>query len=352
MSRIEAVTRAIPPLDAAAAERAQQHLNSLTKPVGSLGLLEEVAVQLAAMTGETAPPVSPATVIVVAGDHGVTAEGVSAYPSEVTPQMVQNFLSGGAAINVLSRCAGASVRVVDAGMAVDLEHPDLTVRKVRRGTGNMCRELAMTREEAEQAICHGIDLANEEADRGACLLALGEMGIGNTTPSAAILAVFSGRPPEELVGRGTGLDDQGLRRKADAIRRALELHHPDPEDPIGVLAAVGGLEIATMAGIVLGAAAQRIPVVMDGLITSAAVLTAVRIAPAARNYIIASHQSAEPGHRIMLELLDLKPLLQLGLRLGEGTGAALAMPLLQAAHHIMLEMATFGSAGISGPVEA
>jgi len=352
MSRIEAVARAIPPLDAAAAERAQQHLNSLTKPLGSLGQLEEVAVQLAAMTGEVAPPVSPATVIVVAGDHGVTAEGVSAYPSEVTPQMVLNFLHGGAAINALSRCAGAGVRVVDAGMAVDLEHPDLTVRKVRRGTGNMCRELAMTREEAEQAICHGIDLANEEVDRGARVIALGEMGIGNTTPSAAILAAFSGRTVEQLIGRGTGLDDQGLRRKADAIRRALELHHPDPEDPIGVLSAVGGLEIAVMAGIVLGAAARRIPVLMDGLITGAAVLTAVRIAPAARNYIIASHRSAEPGHAVMLEMLGLKPLLQLGLRLGEGTGAALAMPLLQAIHRVMTEMATFGSAGVSGPVEA
>lgn len=307
MSRIEAVARAIPPLDLAAAERAQQHLNSLTKPLGSLGLLEEVAVQLAAMTGEVAPPVSPATVIVVAGDHGVTAEGVSAYPSEVTPQMVQNFLRGGAAINVLSRCAGARVRVVDAGMAVDLEHPDLTVRKVRPGTGNMCRELAMTRQEAEQAICHGIDLANEEADRGARVIALGEMGIGNTTPSAAILAAFSGRKLEELIGRGTGLDDQGLRRKTDAIRRALELHHPDMQDPIGVMSAVGGLEIATMAGIVLGAAARRIPVLMDGLITGAAVLTAVRIAPGARDYIIASHRSAEPGHTVMLEMLGLKP---------------------------------------------
>lgn len=351
MSRLEATVRAIPALDAAAAERARQHLDSLTKPPGSLGRLEEVAVHLAAITGELAPPVSPAAVLVVAGDHGVTAEGVSAYPPEVTPQMVLNFLRGGAAINALARVAGARVRVVDAGMFTDLVHPDLTVRKVRRGTGNMCREPAMTRAEAEEAIGHGIDLAAEEAERGTRVIALGEMGIGNTTPSTALLCAFSGRSPEQLVGRGTGLDDAGLERKAGAIRRALDLHRPDPADPVGALAAVGGLEIAVMAGIVLGAAARRIPVVMDGLITGAAVLTAVRIAPAARDYIIASHRSAEPGHALMLELLGLRPLLDLGMRLGEGTGAALALPLLQAAHRIMTEMATFASAGVSGPVK-
>lgn len=350
MTRIEQVARTISPLDASAANRARMRLDSLTKPPGSLGRLEEIAVHLAGMAGETAPPVSPATVLVVAGDHGVTAEGVSAYPSEVTPQMVLNFLRGGAAINVLSRAAGARVRVVDAGVAADLEHPDLTVHKVRRGTGNICREPAMTRSEAEQAISHGLDLAEEEAARGTRVIALGEMGIGNTTPSAAVLAVFGGHPPEQVVGRGTGVDEEGLKRKAEAVRRALALHHPDPSDPIGVLAAVGGLEIATLTGILLGAAAHRIPVVIDGFITGAAALVAVRIAPSAADYVIASHRSAEAGHSLMLELLNLKPLLELELRLGEGSGAALALPLLHAAHRIMTEMATFGEAGVSGAV--
>lgn len=351
MTRIAQVARMIPPFDALAADRARVRLDSLTKPPNSLGRLEEIAVRLAGMAGETAPPVSPATVLVVAGDHGVTAEGVSAYPSEVTPQMVLNFLRGGAAINVLSRVAGARVRVVDAGVAVDLDHPDLTVRKVRFGTGNICREPAMTRSEAEQAICHGIDLAEEEAARSTRVIALGEMGIGNTTPSSALLAAFSGRLPDQVVGRGTGVDDGGLKRKEEAVRRALALHRPDPSDPIGVLAAVGGLEIATLTGILLGAAARRIPVVMDGFITGAAALAAVRIAPAAADYLIASHRSAETGHTLMLELLNLKPLLELELRLGEGSGAALALSLLEAAHRIMTEMATFGEAGVSGPAE-
>ncbi|HEY8345650.1 MAG TPA: nicotinate-nucleotide--dimethylbenzimidazole phosphoribosyltransferase, partial [Symbiobacteriaceae bacterium] len=341
MTRLHRIAQQIPPLDEAAAERARRHLDSLTKPPGSLGRLEELAIRLAAMTGQMAPPVSPATVLVVAGDHGVTAEGVSAYPAEVTPQMVLNFLRGGAAINALARVSGARVRVVDAGMAVDLEHPDLTVCKVRRGTGNICREPAMTREETEAALCHGIELADEEAGRGTRVIALGEMGIGNTTPSAALLAFFSGRPPETVVGRGTGLDERGLQRKADAVRRALALHKPDPSDPVGVLAALGGLEIATLAGVVLGAAARRIPVVVDGFITTAAAIVAVRIAPAAVNYLIASHRSAEPGHALMLEMLGLRPLLELDLRLGEGTGAALALPLLEAAHRVMTEMATF-----------
>jgi nicotinate-nucleotide--dimethylbenzimidazole phosphoribosyltransferase len=343
--------QSIPPLDAAAATRARLRLDSLTKPPGSLGRLEGLAVALAGMTGQTAPPVSPATVLVVAGDHGVTAEGVSAYPSEVTPQMVLNFLRGGAAINVLSRAAGAQVRVVDAGVAAELDHPDLIIRKVRRGTGNICREPAMTRTEAEQAVDHGIDLAADEVARGTRVIALGEMGIGNTTPSSALLAAFSGRPPEQVVGRGTGVDDQGLHRKAEAVRRALALHRPDPSDPIAVLAAVGGLEIALLAGIVLGAAARRIPVVLDGFITGAAALVAVRIAPAAADYLIASHQSAEAAHSLMLELLNLEPLLALDLRLGEGSGAALTLPLLEAAHRIMTEMATFGEAGVASVVE-
>lgn len=349
MSRIAQTAAAIPPLDAAAAAQARARLDSLTKPPGSLGRLEELAVQLAAITGQVAPPVLPATVLVLAGDHGVVQEGVSAYPADVTPQMVLNFLSGGAAINALSRAAGAAVRVVDIGVASDIGHPDLTVRKVRYGTGNMCREPAMSRLEAEEAVGHGIALAEAEAAQGTRVIALGEMGIGNTTASAALLSAFTGLPPAQVVGRGTGLDDAGLRRKAEAVERALSLHRPDPADPLGVLAAVGGLEIAGLAGIVLGAAARRIPVVADGFIAGAAALVAVRIAPGAKDFLIAAHQSAEPGHRLLLEHLGLRPLLDLGLRLGEGTGAALALQLLQAAHRVMTEMATFGEAGVSGP---
>lgn len=351
MERIEQTVVAIKALDARAANQAQVRLDLLTKPPGSLGRLEELAVQLAGITGEVAPLVAPAAVVVMAGDHGVTMEGVSAYPSEVTPQMVLNFLRGGAAINALSRVAGARVRVVDVGVAAHLDHPDLTVRKIRLGTGNICREPAMTRQEAQQAICCGIDLAEEEAARGTRVIALGEMGIGNTTPSAAILAALSEHPPERVVGRGTGVDDEGLQRKAEAVRRALALHAPDPDDPIGVLASVGGLEIGALAGVILGAAARRLPVVLDGFITGAAALIAARIAPEASRYLVAAHRSAEPGHALMLELLGLKPLVELDLRLGEGSGAALVLPILQAVHRVMTEMATFGEAGVSGPSE-
>lgn len=349
MPKIAQTVAAIQPLNEHVSDQARVRLDSLTKPLGSLGRLEELAVQLAGITGEVSPAVAPAAVMVMAGDHGVTVEGVSAYPSEVTPQMVLNFLHGGAAINALSGIADARVVVVDVGVAAEMNHPGLTVRKIRPGTGNICLEPAMTRQEAEQAICCGIDLAEAEAARGTRIIALGEMGIGNTTPSAAILAALSGHDPERVVGRGTGVDDSGLQRKADAVRRALARHTPDAHDPIGVLSAVGGLEIGALAGVILGAAARRLPVVLDGFITGAAALIAAGLAPQVRPYLIAAHRSPEPGHSLVLELLGRKPLLELDLRLGEGSGAALALPILQAVHRVMTEMATFGEAGVSGP---
>lgn len=341
----------VPPPDAAAAARARERLDSLTKPPGSLGRLEDLAVRLAAMTGEVAPEVYPATVVVMAADHGVTAEGVSAYPAEVTPQMVLNFLNGGAAINVLARAAGAKVRVVDMGVAVDLHHPHLEVRKVRRGTANMTRGPAMGWGEALAALAAGIAVAEDEVRQGTRTLCLGEMGIGNTTAASALLAALCGYPPDQVVGRGTGLDDAGVARKVAAVARALETNRPDPSDPIGCLAAVGGLEIAGLAGVILGAARHRRPVLLDGFIAGAAALVAARIDPGTVHYMVAAHQSAEPGHRLILQELGLEPLLRLDLRLGEGTGAALALPLLDAATRVLREMATFAEAGVSGRLD-
>lgn len=348
---IEEIAARIGRLDQAAMAAAAQRLDSLTKPPGSLGRLEKLVVQLAGITGATLPEVHPATVLVFAGDHGVTAEGVSAYPAEVTPQMVLNFLNGGAAINALARNAGAAVRVVDVGVAVPVSHPGLRVAKVRPGTANMARGPAMSRAEAEQALAAGVEAARAEIAAGARCLALGEMGIGNTTPSAAILAAFSGRSPAEVCGRGTGLDDEGVQRKVLAVQKALAVNRPDPADPVGVLAKVGGLEIGALAGAMLAAAAERVPVVIDGFIVGAAALVACRIEPRTAAYLIASHCSVEPGHRLILELLGLKPLMDLDLRLGEGSGAALALPLLQAACRVMREMATFAQAGVAGALD-
>lgn len=341
---------AIGPLDEEAMAAARRRLDSLTKPRGSLGRLEEVGVRLAGVTGRALPEVSPRAVVVMAGDHGVVAEGVSAYPSEVTPQMVLNFLGGGAAINVLARLSGARVRVVDVGVAADLDHPGLDRRKVRPGTANMARGAAMSREEAERAVAEGIAVAREEIDAGARLLCLGDMGIGNTTAAAAVVSVLGGFPPSRVVGRGTGVDDEGLARKLRAVEAALRVNAPDPEDGLDVLAKVGGLEIAGLAGVVLGAAARRVPVVVDGVIAGAGALAAARMAPLAKEYLFAGHLSAEPAHGFALGLLGLRPLLDLEMRLGEGTGAALASLLLEAACRVMREMATFGEAGVSGPV--
>jgi nicotinate-nucleotide--dimethylbenzimidazole phosphoribosyltransferase len=339
---------AIRPPDGAAMAATRARLDALTKPPGSLGRLEELAVQLAGIGG--APPAGyrRPVVVVMAGDHGVTAEGVSAYPSEVTAQMVGNFLAGGAAINVLARQAGAEVRVVDLGVAAELpDHPLLVKRKVGYGTANLARGPAMTREQALEAIGVGIEVARAEVAAGADLLLTGDMGIGNTTPSSAIVAALSGEPPRLVTGRGTGLDARGLRQKVRVIERALRRNTPDGTDPLGVLAGVGGFEIGGLTGLILGGAAARVPVLLDGFISGAAALLAGRLAPAARANMVAAHQSVEIGHRVILRELGLRPLLTLDLRLGEGTGAALALHLVAAATRILWEMATFSEAGVS-----
>ena len=292
--------------------------------------------------------------VVMGADHGVAEEGVSAYPQEVTAQMLANFASGGAAINVLARHAGARLLVVDMGVkhavpSLGVPSPDLDLRAhpLGPGTDNFTRGPAMTRAQAEAAIAFGAALAAELAADGVGLLGIGEMGIGNTTASAALTACFCGAPPEEVVGRGTGVDDDGLRRKISAVERGLVRNQPDAADPVGALAGVGGFEIAGLAGVVLGAASAGVVVLVDGFISSVAALAAVRIAPSAAGYLVASHRSVEVGHRLVLQALATKPLLDLDLRLGEGTGAALAMPLVDAALRILAEMATFDAAGVS-----
>ena len=343
---------AIRPLDRRAVEAARRRLDELAKPRGSLGYLEEIALRLAGMAGDPAPAIGRKTVILMAGDHGVAEEGVSAYPQEVTRQMLANFARGGAGINVLARHAGAEVVVVDMGVRGKPVHPSILDCRIREGTGNIARGPAMSREEAVAALEAGLEIARREIERnlsGLPLLAAGEMGIGNTTAAAAVLAAFSGFPAERLAGPGTGLDEEGIGRKARVIRRALEVNRPDPRDPVEVLAKLGGLEIAGLAGCILAAAAAGVPVLLDGFISGAAGLVAARLAPGCPDYLFASHLSAEPGHRIILEMMGLRPLLALDLRLGEGTGAVLAMPLIEAAAKIAREMATFAEAGVSGP---
>ena len=336
---------------------AQQHLDSLTKPLGSLGQIETVAAQYVAWREEEVPKISGKAVYVFAGDHGITDEGVSAYPREVTPQMVRNFLNGGAAINVLARQTNSDIVVVDVGVDFDFEGaPGLLHRKVRRGTRNFAREAAMTEAELNAALQVGIDLANEAASQGRTLIALGEMGIGNTSAATAITAALTGKPVSQLTGKGTGLDAARCARKAEIIDQALRLHFGDftieKPDALEILRSVGGYEIAAITGAVLGAAANRIAVVVDGFICSAGAAIACALAPDARFGIIAGHLSQEPGHRALLESMGVKPVLQLDMRLGEGTGAVLTFPLIEAAVRIYNEMATFGSAGVSEASEA
>jgi nicotinate-nucleotide--dimethylbenzimidazole phosphoribosyltransferase len=339
----------IAPLDAAAMEAARARQDALTKPQGALGRLEALSIRIAGITGRPRPRLERPAVVVMAGDHGVAARGVSAFPAEVTPQMVLNFLRGGAAINVLARHTGARVVVVDMGVAAQLPpHPELLERKVALGTRDFSVEPAMSRAEALRAVEAGIAVAGEVIDAGADVLATGDMGIGNTTASSAIVAALAGRPAAEVTGRGTGVDDAGLARKVAVIDAALALHRPDPADGLDVLAKVGGFEIAGLAGLIIGAAARRTPVVVDGFISGAAALAACALAPAAQPYLIAGHRSVERGHAAVFGKLDLDPLVDLGLRLGEGTGAALAISLCQAACKILDEMATFGEAGVSG----
>ena len=360
MTWLDDVPARIGPLDATATAAAAARLDRLTKPPGSLGRLEALARQLAGITGLERPRVDHPAIVVFAADHGVTAQGVSAYPSDVTAQMVANFVGGGAAINVLGSLAGAEVVVVDVGVAGPVPGLDsgttssplgarLVRTRVADGTRDMTVEPAMTKAEATTAIGVGRSAASELIGGGVDLLAVGEMGIGNTTAASALAAVMTGRPPAEVTGRGTGLDDPAVRHKVLVIERALDLHRPDPADPLAVLAAVGGLEIAALVGAILAIAEARVPVVLDGFITGAAALIAAALAPAVPARLIASHTSAEPGHRFVLEQLGLRPLLDLELRLGEGSGAALALPLVRAAASILAEMATFDDAGVSGP---
>ncbi len=348
MSLLSDTIARIAPLDAAAMEAARARQARLTKPHGALGRLEALSVQIAGITASPRPRLLRPMVVVMAADHGVARRGVSAYPAEVTPQMVLNFLAGGAAINVLARHVGAEVLVVDLGVAADLPpHPSLRDCKIGFGTADLSVVPAMTALQARAAVEAGIAVAAEVIDGGADLIATGDMGIGNTTASSAIVAAITGRPAAEVTGRGTGLDEAGLGRKVAVIAAALALHRPDPADALDVLAKVGGFEIGGLAGLMLGAAARRVPVLVDGFISGAAALLACGLAPAAQPFLIAAHRSVERGHRAIFERLDMEPLLDLGMRLGEGTGAALGVSLAQAACKTLDEMATFGEAGVT-----
>lgn len=339
---------AIPVPDEEWGPRAWARLDSLTKPARSLGLLEELAQRVAVLQKTERPAVLRKAIVLMAGDHGVTAQGISSYPSEVTVQMMANFSVGGAAINQLAKHAGASVRIVDVGVASDLLLTDGIVQaRVANGTADMSEGPAMTRDQALAAIRVGIEQVRELAAEGLDLVGTGDMGIGNTTASSAITSVLTGADAADVVGPGTGLDEAGVAHKVDVIRRAIAVNAPDATDALDVLTKVGGLEIAGLAGVVIGAASLGIPVVSDGFISGAATLIALGIAPAARPWVFASHRSAEPGHRIVLRALSLRPVLELDMRLGEGTGGALAMEIIDAACAVMSGMATFAEAGVS-----
>ena len=347
-SYLDAAIAAIPAPDEAWRERAWARLDSLTKPPRSLGLLEEVAQRIAVLQRTERPSVPRKAIVLMAGDHGVTAQGVSPYPSEVTTQMVANFSMGGAAINQLAKHAGATVRVVDVGVANELLVTDgIVQRRIADGTADMSLGAAMTRDQALAAIRVGIEQVVELAHEGLDLVGTGEMGIGNSTAAAAITSVLTGVDAADVVGPGTGLDPEGVRHKTEVIRRAIAVNAPDATDALDVLTKVGGLEIAGLAGVVIGAASLGIPVVSDGYISGAATLVALGLAPAARPWVFASHRSSEPGHRVVLRALGLRPVLDLEMRLGEGTGAALAMEIMDAACAVMSGMSTFGEAGVS-----
>lgn len=342
-------TSAIRPLEAAAAAEARGLQDRLTKPRGALGLLEDVSIRLAGLAGCCPPPVPrPAAVAVFAADHGVHAQGVTPWPQEVTAQMVTNVCLGGAVVNAFAAQAGASVSVTDLGVAQRLPSlPNLTSRSVRPGTRDMTAGPAMTRREAREAVESGIERARDLVAAGNRLLLTGDMGIGNTTASAALVAAFTDQGPAEVTGRGAGVDDAAYDRKVLVVRQALDRHRPEPGDPLGVLAAVGGLEHAGLAGFILGGAALRVPVVLDGVTAGAAALAAARFAPDAVAACVAGHRSAEPGHSVALRRLGLRSLVDLEMRLGEGTGALLAVPLVQSAARTLHEVATFDSAGVT-----
>lgn len=334
--------------DSQAMTEAEVRQGRLTKPPGSLGRLEGLSVQLAGIFGTKRPMIRGKALIVAAADHGVVAQGVTAYPQAVTAQMVLNFLEGGAAVNVMARRAGVDLVIVDAGVAAPLPaHPKLRVVGVGGGTGDITRGPAMTREQAETCILAGIGFALEAAEKGADMIGGGDMGIGNTTASSAIVSALTGKTAQETTGRGTGRTDQEMEHKVQVVQRALEVNRPDPGDGLDVLAKVGGFEIGVLTGVVLGGAMARRVVVLDGFISGAAGLIAHALCPQVRDYMVASHLSAEGGHRVVLSHLGLEPLLDLGMRLGEGTGAVLAMGLVEAAAACLAEMATFEAAGVS-----
>jgi nicotinate-nucleotide--dimethylbenzimidazole phosphoribosyltransferase len=344
---LERILERIRPLDKSLEVEAQKRLDSLTKPQGSLGKLEELARRVAVIQGKVPPRLGRKLLFVFAADHGITEEGVSAYPKEVTAQMTHNFMRGGAAINVLARYYGVEVEVIDIGVDYEFSAPPgLRNCKVRRGTDNFSRGAAMSRSEAMQSIETGIRLVEEVALKNLFLLGAGEMGIGNTSSAAAILCALTGAAPRDVVGRGTGIDDPTWKRKIAAIERGLEVNRPDPKDPLGVLTKVGGLEIGAMTGVILGATAFQVPMVLDGFISGAAALLAQRLCPHVHDVLFASHLSAETGHGLMLETLELAPVLDLAMRLGEGTGACMLMGLTEAAVRVLGEMATFESAGV------
>ena len=348
MDKLRRIINMIEPLDEAATAQAQARQDMLTKPPGSLGRLEELAIRIAGIQRQAKPRVNDKAIITMAGDHGVVAEKIGNWPQEVTAQMVANFLRGGAGINVLSRQVGARMVVVNMGVAGDLKPgTGLVWREIDRGTRNMTLGPAMTGQQAQRSIETGIEIVEAELDRGLDIVGTGDMGIGNTTASSAICAAIIGAPVAEVTGRGTGLTDEQLTRKIGAIEKALAVNKPDPSQPLEVLAKVGGFEIGGLAGVMLAAAAHRVPVVLDGFISGAAALIATSLAPAVKDVLIPAHLSTEPGHPAVLRHLGLKPLLELDLRLGEGTGAALGMFLAEAAVRLLVEMATFDEAGVS-----
>ncbi len=353
IEKIDSILESIEPVDVNYYSKAQERLDNLTKPKESLGRLEELARQIVAISKNLKPTIKRKVIFTMAGDHGVCEEGVSAYPQEVTPQMVYNFLRGGAGINVLARHVGAEVIVVDIGVKENIEYRISNIKnfkdkKVNFGTKNFAKEPAMTKEEAYKSLIGGIEAFQEtHLEEKIDIVGVGDMGIGNTTPSSAIVAAITGEDVELVTGRGTGIDEATFTRKIEVIKKALSLHSPNPEDPIDVLSKVGGFEIGGIAGAILAAASKNIPVVIDGFIASCGALVAFKMCPKVMDYLIAAHQSVEAGHMAILKYINLRPLLNLDMRLGEGTGAALGISIVEAAVKIFNEMATFSEAGVS-----
>lgn len=348
---LQEIISSITKSDASIAEQAQNRQNSLTKPPGSLGRLEEFSIKYVAARGDFSAEIEKPAILTFAGDHGVADEGVSAFPKEVTPQMVANFANGGAAINVLTRMEGINLKVIDIGVAGDCDFPGVIQRKVARGTADFVKGPAMTKEQTERAILIGFEEAEKLINGGCTLLGTGDMGIANTTPSTALYSVYLNLPPEEITGRGTGIDDERLIHKTNIIKKAIEINKNSLTDPLSILSALGGFEIAGICGVVLAGAANKVPVVVDGFISCAAALTAIKMNENVADYCFFSHLSADSGHKKIMESLGIKPILDLNLRLGEGTGAALAMNLIRAGMKIMREMATFEEAAVSNRQE-